>query len=160
MAAICSICGKEVNASEAPILFMSGAGIPRLVCEHHARLIDTATESREPAEIKSAIAELGEDMLRWETDDMSVIEIINGIIESAAERADLIEKGEYDFSLDEAKGEEDDFDLTPDMLETEEDRAKTEAEEKRNKILDTVLTWAMGLAIVAAVGFFIFKFIL
>ena len=160
MASICSICGKGVDSKEAPILFMSGAGVPRFVCEHHAGLIDTVTESRNPEQIRSAIAELGEDMLRWETDDLTVIDLINGIIKSAGERAELIEKGEYDFSLDEKADDEDEFDITPDMMETEEDRAKTEAEENKNKILDTVITWAMGLAIVGAVAFFIFRFIL
>ena len=45
------------------------------------------------------------------------------------------------------------------MLETEEDRALDEAEAKRARIVDTVISWIMGLAIVGAVAFFIIKFI-
>ena len=63
MAAVCSVCGRQVNENEAPILFMSGAGVPRLLCEHHEALIDTASESRDPKEIRAAIAALGEDLL-------------------------------------------------------------------------------------------------
>ena len=159
--AICAICGKEVAESEAPILYMTGAGVPRLLCDDHASLIDTATESRDPAEIRAAISKLGDDLLGGETDDMNVIELINGIIKAAAEKADLIERGEYDFSLEESEDDgEEEFDITPDMMETEEDKAKTEKEEKVNKIVDDILTWVMGLAIVAAVAFFVFKFVL
>ena len=159
--AICAICGKEVVESEAPILYMTGAGIPRLLCDEHAALIDTATESPEPEAIRSAISKLGDDLIGGETDDMNVIELINGIIKAAANKADLIEKGEYDFSLEESdERDEDEFDITPDMMETEEDKAKTEKEERVNKIVDDILTWGMGLVIVGAVAFFVFKFVL
>ena len=153
--AICAICGKEVSESEAPILYMTGAGVPRLICDEHAALIDTATEGRDPESIKAAIAQLGDDLIKGDTDDLNVIGLVNEIIKTASERAELIEKGELDLSLDDGEDTEDeDFDITPDMMETEEDKAKTEKEEKINKIVDNILTWVMGLAIVVAVAIF------
>ena len=70
-----------------------------------------------------------------------------------------IEDGSYDFTLDEQTEEE--FELSEDMLETEEDRELDRIEEEREKRFDKILNWAwlfIGIGFVAyLVWFFFFR---
>lgn len=159
MSGKCCVCQRPCDETTSPILYMSGAGIPRCLCDDCDKNIENATHSKEPDSIKSAIASLGRALEDGETGDMTVIAKINEIIAVADERREKIEAGEYDFALDE-EDEGEDFVLTEDMLETEEDKQLTEEENRRAKIIDTVTTWIMGILIVAAVAFFVIKFVL
>lgn len=157
MSAKCCICGAELNPETAPILYMSGAGIPRCLCDGCSDKAERATKEKNPDDIKAAIDELGKALVDANNDDISVINEVGKIVATAKERCEKIEAGEYDFSLDDEPTE--DYEIPEDMLETEEDRALDEAEAKRARIVDTVISWIMGLAIVGAVAFFIIKFI-
>lgn len=138
---------------------MSGYGNPKCVCSDCEALIERATLSRTPEEISSACKALGEALTYGNTGDEQVIESVNEIISSAKERHDAIQNGTYDFSLDE-EDSDDNFDITEDIMETEEDRLKDERDAKISKIIDTVGSWAAGIILAGAVVFFVIKFLL
>lgn len=155
----CCICQSPIEKEDAPVIAMSGYGNPKCACSECEALIEKATASRNPEEITEACKELGEALTRGNTGDEQVIESVNRIIISSSERCEAIKAGTYDFSLDE-ENEEDEFEITEDLAETEEDRAKDERDEKISKIIDTIGAWAAGIILVGAVVFFIIKFIL
>ena len=137
---------------------MGGYGNPKCACESCEALIDTATTSRDPEKISEACKSLGEALTAGNTGDEQIIDTVNDIIRSASERGAAIKEGTYDFALDEADAE-DEFDITDDLKESEEDRKKDERDEKVAKIIDTALSWACGAIFVAAITLFIIKFI-
>lgn len=155
----CCICQAEITKEDAPVIAMSAYGNPKCVCEECEGLIDKATLSREPDQITDACRSLGESLTRGNTCDEQVIGTVNEIIKNATERCEKIADGSYDFSLDE-KGDEEEFDITDDIKESEEDRLQDEKDAKAAKILDTITSWAAGIIFVGAVAFFIFKFVL
>ena len=85
---------------------------------------------------------------------------ITSILDKAVSRAKAIEEGSYDFSLDEAEGEEELEEIPEELLETEEDRQlderDAEKEERNNRIFDYI-TFGVFLA---ALGFAAYKFII
>ena len=109
------------------------------------------------AEIREGCRKLGEALTRGDTGDESVIVTVNEIIAEAGEKAERIENGTYD--PEEAKDEEEEFDITEDLQETEEDRKLDEEEARANKVYNTVSSWVAGIIIVIALGFFIYKLI-
>ena len=137
---------------------MGGYGNPKCVCENCETIIDTATTSRDPEEISAACKALGEALTAGNTGDEQIIETVNDIIRNASERCSAIKDGTYDFELDRTDPD-DEFDITEDLEESEEDRKKDEHDEKINKIIDTALSWACGAIFVAAITIFIIKFI-
>lgn len=158
MAKYCCICKRPLENPEAPVLTMGAYGSPKCVCDNCSEIIETATSSHEYEEITSACRELGDALTKGDTGDMGVIQAVNDILSSAKERADAIKEGTYDFSLDSIN--EDTFEITEDLEETEEDKAKDEKEAKTIKVIDTVVSWTCGAALVAALVFFIIKFVL
>lgn len=159
MAKNCCICQSQIEKDDAPVIAMSGYGNPKCVCSECEALIDAATESREPEKITEACKALGEALTRGNTGDEQIIQTVNEIIFTASERCEAIKEGTYDFSLDE-KSEEDEFDITEDLMETEEDKEKDARDAKINNIIDAIGAWVAGLAFVGVVVFFILKFIL
>ena len=155
---LCCICHHPLNNEDAPVIAMGGYGNPKCACESCEALIDTATTSRDPEEISEACKSLGEALTAGNTGDEQIIDTVNDIIRSASERGAAIKEGTYDFALDEADAE-DEFDITDDLKESEEDRKKDERDEKVAKIIDTALSWACGAIFVAAITLFIIKFI-
>ena len=155
----CCICKSQIDADTAPILVMGGAGTPRCLCEECDSAIVRATKGTDPELITEACGELGERLKNGESNDMRVIKTVGDLILEARDRRDRIAEGTYDFALDDEPADGDDFDITEDLEETEEDRALDEREAKVNKIVDTVTTWVMGLAIVAAAVFLVIKFV-
>ena len=155
----CCICKAQIDTDTSPILLMSGAGKPRCLCAECDAAIVKATTDRDPEAITDACREIGERLKNGDSNDMRVITTVTDIVKDARERRDKIAAGEYDFALDE-KVDEDEFEITDDLKETEEDRALDEKESKVNKIIDTVTTWVVGIAIVAAMAFIVIKFIL
>ena len=158
MAKNCCICQKKIESEDAPILAMGAYGSPKCVCESCDGIIETATRSADADEATAAIRKLGEALTLGDTDDTQVIDTVNSIISEAAERAEAIKAGVYDFANDAES--EPEFELDEDMLESEEDRALDEKEAKANKIIDTITGWLCGGMLVAAVVFFIIKFVL
>ena len=138
---------------------MSALGNPKCVCEECEALIDSATKSHDPEEITEACHTLGQRLTDGNTGDEQIIVSVGEIIQNASQRCNAIKEGTYDFALDEENPDEE-FDITEDLEETEEDRAKDAHDEKVMKILDTISSWAAGLILVGAVTFFIFKFML
>lgn len=159
---ICSICHKEVNAEDAPILTMGNFGTPRYLCDECDELLVEATTGKSYEEISSACDKISKTLAAISNDDEVVLEELNGILSSAAQRAKEISLGTYDFSLDEnleeATGEEED--IPEELKETEEDRALDEKEAKTNKVIDTIISWAAVLILVGALTFFILKFVI
>ena len=158
----CCICKKEIDTETAPILFMGGAGNPRCLCDECDARIMEATTGKDYDGIIDSCRELGKTLESADSNDIKVIVTVGELIKKAKERAELIKSGEYDFALDEADAEngEPEFEITEDIAESEEDKLLDEKEAKVNRVVDNIITWVMGLAIVAAVVFFVIKFVL
>ena len=157
MAKHCVICKRPIEKEDPAILMMGGYGVPKCICEECENTVDLLNESVDAAEIREGCRKLGEALTRGDTGDESVIVTVNEIIAEAGEKAERIENGTYD--PDEAKDEEEEFDITEDLQETEEDRKLDEEEARANKVYNTVSSWVAGIIIVIALGFFIYKLI-
>ena len=157
MARHCVICKRPIEKEDPAILMMGGYGVPKCICEECENTVDLLNESVDAAEIREGCRKLGEALTRGDTGDESVIVTVNEIIAEAGEKAERIENGTYD--PEEAKDEEEEFDITEDLQETEEDRKLDEEEARANKIYNTVSSWVAGIIIVIALGFFIYKLI-
>ena len=159
MSKLCCICQYPIENDDAPVIAMSGYGNPKCACEECEALIETATRSHDPEEITEACKTLGEALTKGNTGDEQVIVAVNDIIYNANERCNAIKDGTYDFSLDDEVSDEE-FYITEELEETEEDREKDAHDEKITRIIDTITSWAAGIILTAAVVFFIIKFIL
>ena len=157
MARHCVICKRPIEKEDPAILMMGGYGVPKCICEECENTVDLLNESVDAAEIREGCRKLGEALTRGDTGDESVIVTVNEIIAEAGEKAERIENGTYD--PEEAKDEEEEFDITEDLQETVEDRKLDEEEARANKIYNTVSSWVAGIIIVIALGFFIYKLI-
>ena len=152
----CSICFAKVDGDEAPVLAISGAGVPRCLCESCASDIDTVNTSRDYYEISGAMDRLTGILSERNADDVLTIGTMNQILTKAAERAKLIKAGTYDFSLDEAEPEVEDeslIEIPEDLLESEEDKELDEKENERAQKIDKVLNWVWGIVMALAVAF-------
>ena len=157
MARHCVICKRPIEKEEPAILMMGGYGVPKCICEECENTVDILNESEDAGEIREGCRKLGEALTRGDTGDESVIVTVNEIIAEAGKKAESIENGTYDPSKE--KEEEEEFDITEDLEETEEDRKLDEEEARANKIYNTVSSWVAGIIIVIALGFFIYKLI-
>ena len=157
MARHCVICKRPIEKEEPAILMMGGYGVPKCICEECENTVDLLNESEDAGEIREGCRKLGEALTRGDTGDESVIVTVNEIIAEAGKKAESIENGTYD--PNEEKEEEEEFDITEDLEETEEDRKLDEEEARANKIYNTVSSWVAGIIIVIALGFFIYKLI-
>ncbi|MBQ9071512.1 MAG: hypothetical protein IJY23_09250 [Clostridia bacterium] len=159
MAKYCCVCKRMLERDDAPILTMSAYGSPKCLCDECADTVERATASRDYEEIINSCQSLGDALTRGDTGDIQVINTVNSIISEAKDRAEKINDGTYDFSIDE-KEDEEEFEITEDLEETEEDRAKDEKEAKVMKLFDTITSWAAGIILLGAVIFFIIKFVI
>ena len=157
MAKHCVICKRPIEKEDPAILMMGGYGVPKCICEECENTVDLLNESEDAGEIREGCRKLGEALTRGDTGDESVIVTVNEIIAEAGKKAESIENGTYDPSKE--KEEEEEFDITEDLEETEEDRKLDEEEARANKIYNTVSSWVAGIIIVIALGFFIYKLI-
>ncbi len=149
---VCSVCHANTVSEDAPILSMGRYGNPRLLCQSCEELIEISTKSHDAEKAELAMKRLGELVGNNSADDDAVTEAVAEIFASAHRRAEKIKDGTYDFALDEAE-DDDGFDEIPEeLLETEEDRAQTEKEEKSiakfNKVMDFVTAGVLALALV------------
>ena len=126
MARHCVICKRPIEKEEPAILMMGGYGVPKCICEECENTVDILNESEDAGEIREGCRKLGEALTRGDTGDESVIVTVNEIIAEAGKKAESIENGTYDPSKE--KEEEEEFDITEDLEETEEDRKLDEEE--------------------------------
>lgn len=155
----CTVCKKLFDGSEASILTMSGFGNARLICPECAELLDTATLDTDYEKIKAAMDSLA-DRNDIDPADSAAVSAFTNLLDTAAERAEKIKSGEYDFSLD-TDSSEDEFEEIPEELkESEEDRALDEKEAKASAIMDKISTWVCGAIIVGAIVYVILRFLL
>ncbi len=156
----CSICNNEINKENAPIIAMGGYGYPRYICDECAEEIEIITSGQDPELIKAAINKIVKKMEGANLEDTVLLSSVCAILDGAKERLALIEKGEYDFSLDDA--EEEALDEIPEeLLESEEDKLIDKLEDEQKKSFDKVFNWvALGVmvaAILAGVLFIILR---
>ena len=152
----CAICLKGVDEENAAILTMSGAGVPRYLCEECEADIAAISESIDREEITEATKHILARVTENNIDDPVTMRTVTTILGDGAKRAAAIEDGTYD---PEAEVEEEDAEseileeIPEDLLESDEDRALDEAEEERFKKIDKVLSWVWGITLVAVVAF-------
>ena len=150
----CSICGKIIENENAPVLTISAYGNPRYICDDCAAKMDVAMESKDAAEIESAIVFLG-DKMKDMKDGNSVAEVCN-FIALAGERLKKIKDGSYDFATDEKikeiKSKDDLEDIPEELQELEEDRELDEREAEKQKKFDNAMNWISLAAIVVTIA--------
>jgi len=154
----CSICKREVDENEAPILAMGGFGNPKYLCAECAEDIDDVIGAKEPEKIELSMAKISGKLSESDTDDMLVAETIKEIFSAAGERAKKIRNGTYDFSEDETEKDEI-TDIPEELLETEEDKARDEREAKAGKLYDKIFNWVALAAFLAVIVIFIINFV-
>lgn len=159
---ICSICGKEIEREDAPVLTISGYGNPRYLCDECADEMDVAMSSRDPEEIEAVIKVLG-DKMKAAKDDYAVAEMYN-FISVACDRLVKIKEGTYDFAIDEKMKEmadEGSFDEIPEELqETEEDRELDKRDAEKQKKFDDIMNWVSLIAIGGTLIYLILSYLL
>ena len=154
----CTVCKAMFDGESAAVLTMSGFGNARYICPECEALMDTATLGEDYGQIKEAIEALGE-RAKIDVADSVAFDTFAEILNEAAERAEKIKNGEYDFSLD-APADEQGFEEIPEeLLESEEDRALDEKEAKTSAVVDKITSWICGGIIAAIVIFFIIRLI-
>jgi len=146
----CSICRKDIETDDAAILVMGGYGNPRYICNECDGDLQEATTAREIADIASAMDRISKKMKNCDPDDKLTLRTVDEVMTASRDRAEKIKSGEYDFSLDEVGGE--DEKIPEELLETEEDKAAEEAEEKKNAKLDKITNWVCLVILLAALG--------
>ncbi len=148
---ICSVCLKNIDREDAPILTMGHFGNPRLLCDECDRLVETIVRSRDTDAAEAAMARLGKTISDNSIDDIAVIEATEEIFKSASERISKIKDGSYDFTLDGEEDSEDELlEIPEELLETEEDKKKTEAEAEYNRKFNKVMDIVTASVFVAA----------
>ncbi len=151
----CCICKKEIDGESAPILTMGGYGNPKQLCEECDAHIATVTESLDADQIGSGIAALGMALTQGDTDDPQIITIVTEILEEAKNKKDAIENGSY--TPEEEDEPEEEFEITEDLMETEEDKLLDEEEARVSKKVDTITSWIAGAFFIATMVFLIIK---
>ena len=158
----CSVCYRDIEDKDgAAILTMGHFGTPRFLCKACEELINTAQLSRDVTEAEAAMARLGETVGNYSADDAAVLEAVENILRAAADRAEKIKAGAYDFSLDEKEDTDTLEEIPEELLETEEDKEKTEREEitnrKFNKVMDVITAVVFTAAVALLLYFVIWK---
>ena len=157
----CAICLSNVDSESADILTMGAYGTPRFICKECADDLTVTTASHDFKEIEAAMDRLSAKLSRSNVDDPRTIETITEIFDDSAKRAAAIKNGTYDFSMD-GVAENDNIleDIPEELLETEEDRLLDEKEAKSMKKFDSIMNWVSMGAVIAAIAFAIFYFLI
>ena len=155
--AVCCLCHNLCNEN-APVLTMGPYGTPRLLCSSCSDDLDTVTTDRDPERIKEAMERIGKRLSEKNPDELS-LETVNDILFEASERAKQIERGEYDFALDETAEEGELLDIPDEQKESEEDKALDEKEAVKMAKFDKILNWVFLAVVILIVGFFIFNLV-
>ncbi len=155
----CSICKRTIDTENAPILAMGGFGNPRFLCNECASDVESALYGRDTEKIEASMQSISKKLAASSNDDGLTIETVSDIFAKAGERAKSIKDGTYDFSADES--EEEVFDEIPEELqESEEDIELDRKDAETAKKIDKISNWITLGVLVAALTFFIVKFIL
>lgn len=160
----CCICNREITENDAPILTIGAYGTPKYLCPECEGEFETATHGREPWEIGEAMDKIGNKMAENDTVGKVVLTAVNGIFDSARERAEKIKEGSYDFSLDvPTETVEADEEIPEELRESEEDKAldarETERQTKIDKVLNIVTGAIFGVAVAVILYLVIRRFI-
>jgi hypothetical protein len=157
----CAICLSNVDSESADILTMGAYGTPRFICTECADDLSVATDSHDFKKIEEAMDRLSAKLSRSNVDDHRTIEALTEIFDDSAKRAAAIKNGTYDFSMD-GVAENDNIleDIPEELLETEEDRLLDEKEAKSMKKFDSIMNWVSMGAVIAAIAFAIFYFLI
>ena len=157
MEKICSVCAKTTDSETAAILAIGGYGNAKYLCTDCEEDLELVTKGKDTALISEAMDRITERLNSANVDDRVVVSTLCEMFDSAKERAEKIDNGSYDFSLDEVEGES--FEITDEYKETEEDKAldreELEAKEKEDKITG----WFMLGIVVCVVGLLIYKLV-
>lgn len=151
----CAICNTPITREDAPILTMGAYGNPRCLCDECDAELAIATEGAEYDEIVASIDRIGKKVAETSATDKESFVTVKELLSAAGERAELIRRGEYDFSAD---GEEEGLEEIPEeLLECEEDRELDRIDEEKNKKFDKIFNWVAGITIGAAAAFLIYR---
>lgn len=137
---------------------MSAIANPRLLCNECESDFENATLSKSPDEITAAIENIGKKLVDANNDDELVLKTVTEIIEDAAERCELIKNGVYDFDNDKVDDVEE-GEIPEELQETEEDRELDRKEEEARKKTDKFMNYVTIGALIAALGFIIYRII-
>ncbi len=153
----CSICKAVIEEENPSILTMGGYANPRYTCKACDGVLEKMLLSSQPEEAVEAMKTVGEHLSRIGCEDNAVIDTVEKMMHRAAERAQAIREGRYDFSLDEDAAEEEIVEIPEELRETEEDRALDEKEARVAKQWDKVLDriWYVMLGLCGAVFVYI-----
>ena len=156
---VCSICGKPIDAENAPILTMGAYGTPIHICDECAEDLDIITTSNDYDTIRASFAKIVKFIQKSQTKGEFVNETLQNILDEAMERAEKIKDGTYDFAIDE-QSEEQSFDEIPEELaETEEDIKLDQEEAERNAKFEKIFNIGMAIAIAATAVFALVRFV-
>ena len=140
---------------------MGAFGTPRYLCDECAADLDKAMFSHEPEEIEESIEKLGKKMSDMSEADATSFNTLCSLLTISGDRLKKIKEGTYDFSVDEkiqnAQNDDSFVEVPEELQETEEDRALDEAEAEKQKKFDGVMNWVCLGAIIAMVGFVIYR---
>ncbi len=138
----CSVCNAVITAEDPAVLTVGRMGNARYLCPDCDAALARLTRGKTPEEINEA-----KDLLLSRLENNSIIdpivnETVADLFTEAAERADAIRAGTFDFEAEEAAdAEESDEDVPEDLRETEEDRERDRQEDEKNKKIDKVFNW-------------------
>lgn len=152
----CSICLKGGLKEDAPVLTISGYGVPRCLCDECAEKINIITYGREPGEISDTIKDIAAEVADKSAEDRFVYDTVVGMLEYASDRLDKIEKDSWDFALDGAESEEELEDIPEALKESEEDRLLDEVEAEKMKKMDKILNLVYPIAFVVLLGLLLY----
>lgn len=153
----CSICKKQINEENAPIIAMGGLGNPRYVCDECAAKLDVMTGGEDSEKIREAVASIADLMSKNDSEDPIAHNAVRSILMEASVRATSIENGTFS-ELFESDSLDEEIDTIPEeLLETEEDKELDRQEEIKNQKLDKVFNWiSLGVFAAAVVGIVLF----
>ena len=155
----CVICKKITDSDTSAVLTIGAVGNAKYICDECEADIDVATTSRSYDEIIAAMDRVSAKLSKANVDDEQVLDTVDALFVDAASRASAIKDGTYDFSLDDKESDKEEFDITEEYEETEEDKSLDEADKKKNKVFDAVSTWICFALLILAFGFLVYRFI-
>ena len=154
----CSLCLDVVDEERADILTMGAYGTPKYVCPECARKIEEVTSGVDYESIVNALDELNSTVLKSNIDNHTVLECITQILSDGAERAKKIKDGTFDFEAENEECEEEEFDITEDLQESEEDKLLDEqdaiVQKKFDKITSVICAAVLALTLAYLIWYF------
>ena len=154
----CSLCLEIVDGENADILTMGAYGTPKYLCPECARKIENVMNGTDYDSIVHSLDELNATVLKNNIDNRAVVESITAILASGAERARKIKDGTFDFDSESDEANEEEFDITEELEESEEDRLLDEKDAEVQKRFDKITSIISGVIFALAIGYMIWYF--